>query len=99
LDDAPQPLNEHCVTPSPLAVHTDRDAFVGEHAGDGCSGQLPALIGVEDLRLAVAGESLFQRLDAERPLPSCSMAPRRRAAVEPVEHQCLTDKPRTMGCR
>src|SRR6185436_19631609 len=35
FDAAPQPLDEHVVPPSPLSVHADRNAIVGERAGEG----------------------------------------------------------------
>ena len=36
-----------------------------QHAGEGDAGELAALVGVENLRLAVLGQGLLQRLDAE----------------------------------
>src|SRR5262249_58554399 len=65
FDAAPQPFDEDIVAPSPLAVHADGDVVVGEHAGECRAGELAALIRVEDFRLAVASESVLQRLDAE----------------------------------
>jgi len=35
FDAVPQPLDEYVVPPSPFSVHADRDAVVGEHAGEG----------------------------------------------------------------
>src|SRR6266404_4169172 len=75
LDAAPQPLDEDVVPPSALAVHADRNAVVGEHAGEGRARELRTLIGVEDLRLAVASQSILQRLDAERRLHRDRYAP------------------------
>jgi hypothetical protein len=34
LDAAPQAFDEHLVAPSPLAVHANRNAMVGQHAGE-----------------------------------------------------------------
>jgi hypothetical protein len=65
FDAAPQPLDEHVVAPRALAVHADRNVVVGEHAGEGRARELRTLVGVEDLRLAVLGQSVLQRLDAE----------------------------------
>ena len=47
-----------------------------QHAGEGGAGELAALVGVEDLRRAVAHERLLQRLEAEgyvtiRPKQGC----------------------------
>ena len=47
------------------AVHGDRDAGVLEHIGEVKAGELAALVGIEDLRLAVSGQRLLQGLDAE----------------------------------
>ena len=65
FDRAPQPLDEHVVPPGALAIHADRDAVALEHAGEGRAGELRALVGVEDLRLAVTRQGFLQRLDAE----------------------------------
>src|SRR5260370_301462 len=65
FDGSPEPLDENVVTPGALAVHADRDVGVEKHAGEGSTGELAALIGVEDLGLAMVGESFFQGLGAE----------------------------------
>src|SRR5258708_15913377 len=75
FDAAPQSFDEHIVPPSALAVHADRDAVAGEDAGEGRPGELAALVGVEDLRLAVTGHRILQRLDAERRLHGDRYAP------------------------
>ncbi len=54
LQRPPEPLEEHVVHPSPLAVHRDLHAGLGEDAGEPRTGELAALVGVEDLRPAVA---------------------------------------------
>src|SRR5882724_12891430 len=65
FDAAPQPLNEDVVAPCSLAIHADRDAVAGERAGEGRAGELRALVGVEDFRLAVTSQGILQCLDAE----------------------------------
>ena len=45
FDAAPQSLDEHVVAPGALAVHADRNAVAGEHAGEGRPGELRALVG------------------------------------------------------
>src|SRR5271168_3834509 len=55
FDRSPEPLDEDVVAPGALAVHADPDAVVGQKAGEGCAGKLAALVGVENLRLAVPG--------------------------------------------
>src|SRR4249920_646743 len=76
FDAAPQPLDEDVVPPSPLTVHADRNAVVGEHAGKSRARELRTLVGVEDLWLAVTSESILKGLDAERCLHGDRYAPR-----------------------
>src|SRR5205823_4720071 len=92
FDAAPQPLDEDVVPPGALTVHADGDPVVGEHTGEGRSGELRALIGVEDLRLAVLGQRLLQRLDAERRLYLDRHAPRQHATTEPIENDSQIDE-------
>src|SRR4051812_42130481 len=66
FDAAPQPLDEDVIPPRTLAVHADRNAVVGEYAGEGRAGELRALVGIEDVRPAVTRQGILQRLDAER---------------------------------
>src|SRR5262249_53556620 len=40
FDAAPEPLEEDVVPPGALAVDADGDAVVGEHAGEGRTGEL-----------------------------------------------------------
>src|SRR3954453_17574110 len=68
FDRSPEALDEDVVTPSTLAVHADGDFVCGQDTDEGLAGELAALIGVEDLRPAMVGQSLFQSLDAERRL-------------------------------
>src|SRR5206468_1482165 len=86
FDAAPQAFDEYVVAPGALAVHADCDAVVGEHAGEGRAGELAALIGVEDVRLAVTSQRILQRLDAEYRLHRDRQPPRQHATAEPIEH-------------
>src|SRR5260370_9542050 len=61
FDASPQPLDEHIIPPGPFAVHADGDAVAGEHGGEGPTGELRALGGVEDLRPAVPPQRLLPR--------------------------------------
>src|SRR3954453_18777890 len=65
LDRSPEALDDDVVAPGTLAVHTDRDPVPGQHTGEDLAGELAALIGVEDLRPAMAGPSLFRVPDTE----------------------------------
>jgi hypothetical protein len=54
LKRALQPLDKHVVHPVPASVHRDAHAGCPQHAGEGCTGELAALVGVEVLRAAEA---------------------------------------------
>ncbi len=62
---SPQPLDEDVVHPAATAVHRDADVGIVQGVGEGKAGELRALIGVEDLGLADAGNRLLQCCDAE----------------------------------
>ena len=65
FEGAPQPLDEdHVHAPAP-AVHRDLDTGRPQPLGEGEAGDLAALIGIEDFRLAVAGQRLLELLDAK----------------------------------
>src|SRR5208282_3375635 len=73
---APEPLDEDVVPPGPFPVHADGDAVPCEHAGEGLARELAALIGIEDVRLAVLGQGVLQRFDAKRRLHRDRYPPR-----------------------
>ena len=54
LEAAPEPLDEDVVHPAPLAVHAHGDAELLQAPGLFLARELAALVGVEDLRHAVA---------------------------------------------
>src|ERR1700736_1178532 len=68
FDATPQALHEHVVPPDPFAIHADGDAVAGKQTGERRARELRPLIGIEDVRPAVTGQSILQRLDAERRL-------------------------------
>lgn len=70
----------------PPAVHSDGDGVVGQQAGERGAGKLAALIVVEDLRLAMAGQSFLDRLNAEPGLHRDREPPGQDAPAEPVDH-------------
>src|SRR4051812_10183601 len=92
LAAAPQPLDEDITPPSPFAVHADRNAAVGQHASEGRAGELRALVRIEDLRLAVMGHRILQRLDAECRFHRDRQPPRQYATAEPIEHDSQIDE-------
>ena len=59
LDAAPQPFHEDVVHAPAPAVHAHLNALRQQHAGEGLTGELAALVGVEDLWPTLA-QGLFQ---------------------------------------
>jgi hypothetical protein len=53
-----EPFDEHVVDPAALAVRADPDLGLLEPAGDDCAGEPSPLVGVEDLRDAMAVQGL-----------------------------------------
>jgi hypothetical protein len=53
FDAAPQPLDNDVAAPSALAVFADCNAVLDQPAGERSTGELRALVCVDDLRLAV----------------------------------------------
>ncbi len=98
FDAAPKPLDEHVGAPRALAVHADGDSIPGERADQGLAGELRALIRNEYLRLAVLGQSLLQRLDAEIGLDRDRRAMQRNAPGETVDDRREIDKAARSGC-
>ena len=86
FDAAPQPLNEDVVPPGPFAVHADGDAVVGEDAGKDRTGELRALVGVEDFRLAMTRESFLQCLDAEGCFHRNREPPGQNTTCRPIQY-------------
>src|SRR5205823_1214405 len=75
FDASPQTLNEYVVTPSALAIHADRNAFLGKCAGERSTSELATLIRVEDFRLAVTSQCIFKCRNAERGLHGDRQSP------------------------
>ena len=65
FDALPDALDKNVVAPGSFAIHADPDAVGDQQAGEGRAGELAALIGIEDLRLAIAGHGLLDGFDAE----------------------------------
>ena len=92
FERTPEALDEDIVGPAALAIHADLDAFFFEPSGERFTGEWTSLIGVEDLRLAVPAESLFQCFDAERCVHGDRQPPREHTAAEPVDDRGQIDK-------
>src|ERR1700730_1785061 len=61
----PQALDEDVVVAAFASIHADLDPMIPQHLGELITGELRALIGIENAGLAEPGEGLAQRLDAE----------------------------------
>ena len=60
-----QPLNAYVVAFGAPAMHLGRDRPLLQHPRESQAGELAALVDVEDLWLAVAGQCLLHGIDAE----------------------------------
>ena len=75
LDGSPDTFDEDVVPPSALAIHADFDVILNEHLRESRTGELRALILIEDFWLAEAGNGLLDsfntesRVEADRELP------------------------------
>jgi len=87
LDGAPEPLDEDVVHPASAPVHADSDLRVEQDVDEGVAGELRALVGVEDLWLAVAVHGLLQRLAAEVGGEAVGQLPGKHPAPMPVHHR------------
>src|ERR1700756_3822917 len=65
FEGAPQSLDEHVVHPSAAAVHRDAHTGGRQRGGEGGTGKLTALGGIEDLWSAKARERLLKRRGGE----------------------------------
>src|SRR3954447_19276589 len=84
---APQPLDEHIIHPAPPPVHGNTHTRLPQNAGKPWRGELAALVGVEDLRVAEPLQSLLQRLDAEVRVHRVRDLPGQHLARGPVHHR------------
>src|SRR5271170_2335731 len=84
LDRAPQAFDQDVVPETSPSVHRNRDSGGLEPAGEGGAGELRALVGIEYLRLSVALQSLFQRVEAEARIHRIRQSPRQHRAARPI---------------
>ena len=87
FDAPPQPFHEYVIPPAAGAVHTDLDAMVFQESRELLAGELAALVRVEDVRRAIAGQGLLDRLHAEVGRQRVGQPPRQHAATRPVHHR------------
>jgi hypothetical protein len=61
----PKPFDKHIVDPAAFAIHAELDAVALNQVDEFRAGELTALIGVKDLRLAIALKGFRDGLEAE----------------------------------
>jgi hypothetical protein len=97
LEGAPEPLDEDVVPPAPETIHADLDAVIEEQTRERGTGELRALVGVEDLRSAVARDGL---LDGAMQKALSSVMESRQLKTRRVAQSITTaryTKPRAIG--
>jgi len=82
---SPQTLDEDVVHPSALAIHADVDLGIEQHGGEGLAGELAALIGIEDLRLAIAVQGFAKSVDTAIGVQAGRELPTQHVAAEPIQ--------------
>ena len=92
FETTPQPLDKDVVHASTLAVHADRDAMPLKGAGEVVTGELAALVGIEDFRSAIARKRFLERLDAKIGVERVGKAPGQHRAAHPVHDYDQVDK-------
>lgn len=81
-----EPLDEHIVAPSPAPIHPDPDHILLRPSSERPSGGLAALVGVEGLQRAMAGQRHIDRVEAETDIHRDRHPPSRHPPTEPVHH-------------
>ena len=93
LQRAPQPFDEHVVQTAPTAIHRAPYPARFQHPGEGHTGELAALIGVEDLRNAATFQRICQRLRAEAGVQRVTQPPGQHPPARPVHHRHQVKEP------
>ena len=84
FEGAPQPLDEDVIHAPAPAVHRDLETGRPQAPGEGEAGERAARIGIEDLRLAVAGPRLLERLDAKAGVEGVRQTPGQHIPARPI---------------
>src|SRR5947207_2927636 len=86
FEASPQSLHEDVVHAAALAVHADRYAVALQRAGEVVTGELAALVSIENLGSTVPGERFLERLDTKLSTERVQQPPRQYGAAHPVHH-------------
>jgi len=81
----PQPLDEQVVIIASFPIHADFHSVLLQQPGEGFTGKLGALVGVEYLGFALP-ERLFQSLDAEAGVQCVGKPPGKHVPAVPVDN-------------
>src|SRR5207248_9210794 len=92
FEAAPQPLDEDIVHAPAIAVHADGDPMSLEGGGEIVAGELAALVGIEDLRPAVARERFLERFDTQIGAEGVRVTPRQHLDAHPVHADYQVDE-------
>ena len=84
FERTPQPLDEDVVQAPAPAVHRYPDTGLPQAPGEGEASELAALVGIEDLQRAMAGQRLVECLDAEARIQGVRQALGQHMPARPV---------------
>lgn len=91
-DGFPESFREPVVAPAACPVYADLNAVVSEQARELLPGKLAPLIGIEELRRAIADHGLLHRLQTEVGRQRGGEPPGQHPSTRPVEHRVQTDE-------
>ena len=97
FERTPQPLDKDVVQAPAPAVHRDLDAGGLQVPGEGAARELAALVGVEDLRRAMAGQRVVEGFDAEARVEGVRQPPGQHMPACPVHDRYEVQAP-AGGC-
>src|SRR5712671_5041520 len=97
LHGPPQALDKDVVVAAPASIHADFDPMIPQHRGELVTGELRALIGIENAGFAEPGKGLAQRLDAEPRRERVRQPPGQDSSGRPVDDRDQVQKPLLHG--
>ena len=93
FERTPQPLDKDVGHAPAPAVHRDLDAGGLQAPGEGAARELAALVGVEDLRRAMAGQRVVEGFDAEARVEGVRQPPGQHMPACPVHDRYEVQAP------
>ena len=92
LDRAPDALHKDVISPSPPTIHGELDPMALNHVHERLSGELAALVGVDNLRPAKACKRLCQRFDRMNRLQRDRCSVCQDSSAVNIDHGCEVNK-------